>query len=166
MINIYGDIDTEAFSKFDAELHCHEAMGDTTIHINLMSDGGFATIGLAFYDRIRSSRCHTVITAYGEVGSAAVLVFLAGDERIMAPNSYLYLHEESSAGVEDIPLSRSRRQLRRLQIVDDQYNKLMSLPRCSNLTIKEIDEMNKKETLLSPDKCLKYNLCHKIMTLK
>src|SRR5665213_2763415 len=126
MIQIIGDITHEAFKEFDDDLSAWENGGNSKVKIRLMSTGGDAEVGLAFYDRIRLSPLNITITAYGLVGSAAALIFLAGDVRVMTPNSCLYVHEESGGDIDGQPVSNAKRAVQRLQDIDNQYNELMA----------------------------------------
>ncbi len=171
MIQIIGDIDAAAFVKFDAELYALEqAAAKSSLdkafkktYIKLMSDGGDATVGLAFFDRIKLSPLHITITAYGQVGSAAVIIFAAGDERLMTPNSSIYLHEETLAS-EAAPLSNIGKELERLTKLDDQYNELMK--RSSNKSELFWQQLSEQETYLNPHDCLEYGLCTEILKYK
>lgn len=161
MIQLIGDITLEAFKEFSLTMTKLERAKVKKVYIKLMSDGGDAEVGLAFYDRIRLSPLEVNITAYGLVGSAAALVFLAGDYRVMTPNSWLFVHEEETSGVDDRPLSSAKRTLERLQEVDDQYNRLMA-SRC-DMSIADWEHCNQTEAYLSPKFCKLQGICHRIL---
>ncbi len=63
------------------------------IKIIINSNGGSCYDGLALYDRIRQSECNIVTLGTGLVGSMALIVFLAGDERIVTENTTLLTHQ-------------------------------------------------------------------------
>ncbi len=70
--------------------------GPTSIHLLIESPGGFLADGLALYTDLRGrARDDVTVTAEarGVVASAAVLPFLAADERTMATGTMLMVHE-------------------------------------------------------------------------
>jgi ATP-dependent Clp protease protease subunit len=73
-----------------------EDLSHKGIVIKINSVGGDLVEAFAIIDRIRHSPCKITTLAYGEVCSAAALIFLAGDKRIMSKWSRLMLHEVSS----------------------------------------------------------------------
>ena len=164
MIQIIGDIDAAAFLKFDAELSELEShkKDASVVFVNLNSDGGDATIGLAFFDRIKSSPLEVTITAFGEVGSAATLVFAAGDKRVMTPNSSLFFHEEAVGDISGMSLSKAKQHLQRLSEVDQQYNRLIAS--VSKKGIDYWDYLCVNETYLSPQEALEAGICDEILT--
>lgn len=164
MIQIIGDIDEAAFAKFDVELSALEKAKVKRVSISLMSDGGTATVGLAFYDRIRISTIYIGITAYGEVGSAAALVFVAGDFRVMTKNSCLHVHEEQCGNLEGVSVTDASKTISRNRDVDDQYNRLMASR--TSVTVTEWEVFNSNEEYLAPDKCRDLKICDIIMTEK
>ncbi len=59
------------------------------------SEGGFVSCALAIYDRLsylKSKGIEIVTLAEGIIASAAVVIFLAGDERIITPHSNILMH--------------------------------------------------------------------------
>ncbi len=168
MIQIIGDIDAASFAKFDEELSIlelkHKSSRKVIIFIALMSDGGDATSGLAFFDRIKLSPLYIHITAYGEVGSAATLIFAAGDHRVMAPNSSLFFHEEQAGNLEGTSLSDAKKALNRHSEVDNQYNELMAS--VSNAPASHYDYLNINESYLSPADAKEIGLCDAVLKYK
>lgn len=162
MIQIIGDINEESFEKFDKELRSLES-SPQKIKVLLMSNGGDASVGLAFWDRIKLSPRDITITAYGQVGSAAVIIFAAGDHRVMAPSASIYLHEETLES-EASPLSSITRELKQLQSIDSKYNYLMQTVTNKNEAFWQ--GLNEAETYLNPDDCLDYGLCDEILKYK
>lgn len=67
------------------------------IELHIHSEGGSAFAGIAAYDCIRSCKApvHTYID--GCAASAATLLFLAGTKRILNKNSFMLIHQVSSA---------------------------------------------------------------------
>jgi ATP-dependent Clp protease, protease subunit len=160
MIQIIGDIDAAAFARFDDELRVLEGTSNK-VEVILNSDGGDSTIGLAFFDRIKVSHLDITINAFGEVGSAATLVFAAGDRRIMTPNSSLYFHEESIGSLKGESISQAKKSLQRLIEVDQQYNRLIAS--VSKKGIDYWDYLCVNEIYLSPQEALEAGICDEIL---
>jgi ATP-dependent Clp protease, protease subunit len=161
ILNIIGDIDLENFKEFSVLLDALENKGsETDIHIRLSSPGGDVYSALAFASRIRLSQCNIIITAYGTVASAAVLVLAAGDYRIMAKESWVMVHEESGEGsfasVE--VLERETKHARRME---DQWDDLLAQWTRTDRTIWA--NLHKKTTYLTAQDCLQLGLIEKII---
>jgi ATP-dependent Clp protease, protease subunit len=78
---------------FEADL----TKGD--IYLVLNSCGGDAEGGTLIYKTLKNSLKNKLITvAAGEVASAATLIFLAGDKRLVYPGSTFYVHAGSFDG--------------------------------------------------------------------
>jgi ATP-dependent Clp protease protease subunit len=60
--------------------------------IHLQTYGGIWNEGMAIYDTIKSYPQHVTIINYTHARSMSSLIFSAGDERIMMPNSYFMFH--------------------------------------------------------------------------
>jgi ATP-dependent protease ClpP protease subunit len=161
MIQIIGDIDAAAFAKFDAELYELEEGDTNEVRVCINSDGGDATVGLAFFDRIKRSDVEIIMVAYGEVGSAATLVFAAGDKRAMTPNSSLFFHEEAVGDISGMSLSKANAHLKRLSQVDQQYNALIAS--VSKKGIDYWDYACVTETYMTPTEALEAGICDEIL---
>lgn len=63
----------------------------TSIEIDIMSDGGSTSEARIIYDLLKNCG-KTVITRGYKVNSSAVMIFLAGDERLIAENADFLIH--------------------------------------------------------------------------
>src|ERR1035438_446921 len=101
-LDIIGDIDFENFKEFSELLDALESKNSgQPISIHLASHGGDAHAALAYAARIRLSKCEIIITALGNVASAAIMILAAGDRRIMTSESWAMVHEEQGTGTYD-----------------------------------------------------------------
>lgn len=75
------------------------AAGATEIYLNIASPGGRTQIGFALYNSLRSLPIKVTTHSMGFVDSAAVFVFLAGEERIATPISSFMIHRPT----QDLP---------------------------------------------------------------
>lgn len=68
------------------------ALNVNTINVHINSYGGDVSEGLAIYNVLRESSAKIVTVCDGFACSAASVVFMAGDKRIMRPASLLMIH--------------------------------------------------------------------------
>jgi ATP-dependent Clp protease, protease subunit len=91
VLSIYEDIGfwgTQA-GEFIAQLG--QVQG-TEVHVEINSPGGDVFAALAMYNALRASGKKIVAKVMGVAASAASLVFMAGDERVMPKNTHLMVH--------------------------------------------------------------------------
>lgn len=62
------------------------------INVSINSPGGSVFDGFAMYNALKTSKAKIVTTAMGVAASAASVVFMAGDERIIPEDAYLMIH--------------------------------------------------------------------------
>ena len=88
---------TEILSEHVREILANQFVESLVIHIN--SPGGDAYAGLALYDFIKSSQIPVTTVVEGIAASAASLIFLAGEKRMMTQNSTIMIHQCSWGGI-------------------------------------------------------------------
>lgn len=66
------------------------------IQLILNSPGGEASAGWALIDTMASIKNRVITVAVGEIASMATFIFIAGDERVMSPNSSAMIHQFST----------------------------------------------------------------------
>lgn len=66
------------------------------IHVRISSSGGRIIDALAIYSALRSHKARVTTYAEGLVASAAVIVFLAGDSRLMSEGTQLMVHQATN----------------------------------------------------------------------
>lgn len=76
-------------------LNKHEADDMTPITLHIMSPGGHLYVMFALYHTIKKSKIPVITINEGIAHSAAFLVFLAGDKRLMQPDAVFCAHEGS-----------------------------------------------------------------------
>lgn len=95
-IYFYADINAETVCRVAHFIDILESQKEKNITIILNSAGGEEYSGLAFYDRIRASKCKFTIIGTGFVGSMALIVYVAGDRRIATKNTRFLNHQGST----------------------------------------------------------------------
>ncbi|HEY9774582.1 MAG TPA: ATP-dependent Clp protease proteolytic subunit [Planktothrix sp.] len=107
------------------------------LRIQLNTGGGNIVDGLALVETIKRLRGigHKVtVAAYGRAGSCAAFILQAADVRVIGSESWLLIHEASSAC--NGPLSAMKREVKRTQELQEQTIELLC--RRSRLTRKQI----------------------------
>ena len=95
--------------------------GDITIGIN--SGGGDAWEGLAINSLIRNySKGKATTRIDGRASSAAAVIFLAGDERLMMDNSRLMIHEASIFGYVEGTKNKVKQKMENILKAMDEVN--------------------------------------------
>lgn len=89
-INIFGVVGEDVRAAIVIPQIQSES-GDT-IEVNIMSVGGSVIEGLAIYDALRSSKKKVITRAIGQAASIASIIFMAGDEREVADNAEIMIH--------------------------------------------------------------------------
>ena len=95
-IYIYGDI--VSWEWFESDVSSYtlskemEGLEVDKINVSLNSYGGEVAEGLAIYNQLRRHKAKVVTYCDGFACSAASVVFMAGDERIMSNASLLMIH--------------------------------------------------------------------------
>lgn len=159
-IYLIGDIDHEAHIRFTRKLSRLECESDEPVTIVLSSDGGYATVALALYDRIKLSRCPIHITATGLVASAAVLVLAAGDTRCMTRSAWVMVHDDTAGIPKNARVSQARKHVTHGRRMERQWNHILS--KVTATSADKWDELHKNETYLSPKECLMLGLIEEI----
>lgn len=81
-------------------LFLNEADHEKPITIYINSPGGEVSSGLAAYDLLSLIEAPVTTFCIGQAASMAAVLFLAGQERIMLPNSTVMIHDPAPAGGE------------------------------------------------------------------
>lgn len=165
-IYIIGEINSEAYLKFTRKLGRLEDLSHDQVHIVLSSNGGDAQVALAFYDRIRLSRCPISITGTGLVASAAALIMVAPKDvslRTMTSSSWLMVHDEVFDGTEiaNLRTASAARYLTQMNDFENQWNNLMASS--TNADATTWGELHRVESYLGVDQCLSLGVIGSIL---
>ena len=101
---IFGDICGWAFTELGEQsgvtiVEQLKAVNSGHINVHINSYGGDVAEGLAIYNVLRNHAAHITTICDGFACSAASVVFMAGDDRIMSPASLLMIHNAWTAAV-------------------------------------------------------------------
>lgn len=160
---ITGSISIKKFNKFSRQLSFIENNypKDTTINVELSSEGGDTYAALAFFDRIRASHLTVNITVFGPCFSAAVLILGAGDKRFMGKSAWVMTHEDSYSLEDPMSVTELERHAKHSRALEDQWAARLASVTKSTEEVWKI--LHKTETYLEAEKCLELGLVDEII---
>lgn len=95
-INIYGDITSWEWLESDVSSYTLskelEGLDVDRINVHINSYGGEVAEGVAIYNTLKDKKAKVVTYCDGFACSIASVIFMAGDERVMADASLLMIH--------------------------------------------------------------------------
>ncbi len=128
------------------------------------SCGGLAGVGLAFYDYVRSLRLNLETIAVGDVSSAAILVWLAGEPRFVTPHTTMLAHpvrlsmkDVGAIEVEETGALRERGALWSKSVMD-----IMTANSHGQLDRKRISSIVRRRKVFTPQELVDLKLADKI----
>lgn len=136
-------IDQKAVTDFAIELvrwSSNQQNNGRPVRFNINSQGGNILDALALYEefnRLRTLGHKVTIAAYGRCASCAGWLIQAADVRIMGSQSWINVHEVSSAA--NGPLSLMKREVARCEELQDQTFGIISA-RCPELTRERLNK--------------------------
>jgi ATP-dependent Clp protease protease subunit len=155
---IYGDIVTEDWKWLESDVSGHELVQQLDqldvdlINVYINSYGGFVSEAWAIHNALKRQKAKIRTVCEGFACSAASLIFMAGDERIMLDTSALWIHNVQTVAAGDY---------KKLQSEAEGAKKLNELGiqiylEYVNLSKEELAEMMDKETWISPTEALEW----------
>jgi len=163
---IYGDIVTEDWKWLESDVSGHELVQQLDqldvdlINVYINSYGGFISEAWAIHNALKRHKAKIRTVCEGFACSAASLIFMAGDERIMLDTSALWIHNVQSFAAGDY---------KKLQSEAEGAKKLNELSmrvylEHVNLSEEELAEMMDKETWISPAEALEWGFATAIQS--
>lgn len=138
-------------------------MPDVTLAIT--SPGGDMTTGIAGYELVKTARDNRRFTtiAYGQVASAAVLLFLSGTHRHITCNSHLMIHNHSSVMSGQMQMGKA--ELREQRNLSDVYHRthVAIIAKVTNLSREKIEKMLDESTVLTAHEAVKLGFATKVI---
>lgn len=134
------------------------------IKLYLCTNGGNCSAGLAIYDLLRSKsrsgglRIETI--AIGEVGSAGIIIFLAGDKRLIHENTVLISHL-TDQDMKNCSRQEKNNIMDQIRVVDVICRNII-LKR-SKLNSRILTRLEKSEKYITAEEVVKYGLAHEII---
>lgn len=150
-IVIYGDITSWEWLDSDISSYTLSKLITETdaahILIRINSYGGEVAEGLAIYNALKNHKAEITTVCDGFACSAASVVFMAGDTRLMNPASLLMIHNAWSSA------SGNAKELRKkaddLELISQTMSSIYRA--AINITDEELETMLDNETWISPE---------------
>jgi ATP-dependent protease ClpP protease subunit len=139
------------------------------IKIYISSGGGSLTAAIAFYEWIRIKEIQMTTIAVGNVSSAAIIIFLAGEKRLATAFSSFLIHPGGNYRYDLLRFIGKIIPLRRLKEDEnfEEYNNFVSIKIMKERTNISEDLAKKSITksflFLNPEKAKELGLIHKII---
>lgn len=130
-----------------------------TLTVEINSPGGDVFAALAMYNALRASGKEIVAKVMGVAASAASLVFMAGDKRVMPKNTHLMVHNPWSFAVGNAD------ELRETAETLDKIGASLKATYAARSGMKDedVDAMLAKDTWLSADESLEMGLATEVI---
>ena len=160
-IFIYGDIVSEPWKWYESDVTSHdlvkeiEGLDVDVIHCYINSYGGEVAEGLAIYNALKRHKAKVRTYCDGFACSAASVVFMAGDERIMSASSMLMIHNAWMWAAGDA--NELRKQADDLEKINEASNN--AYLEHINISKEQLQEMLDKETWLTAQEALDMGFC-------
>jgi len=160
---IFGDITGYPWSEKDTDafgiVKELQSIESDKINVHINSYGGDVSEGLAIYNVLKNSKSKVVTYCDGFACSAASVIFMAGDERIMNSASLLMIHNAWTCAAGNA--NEFRKQAEDLdKITQASINAYLNRV---NITEDEVKELMDEETWLTAEESTGYGFATKIV---
>lgn len=163
---IYGDIVTEDWKWLESDVSGHELVQQLDqldvdlINVYINSYGGFVSEAWAIHNALKRQKAKIRTVCEGFACSAASLIFMAGDERIMLDTSALWIHNVQTFAAGDYKKLQSEAEgAKKLNELSMQvYLEHVSLSK------EELAEMMDREMWISPTEALEWGFATAIQS--
>lgn len=155
-LNIIGAIDEDTYKTVVEFLH--DAKGKDVV-IAIHSGGGEDMDSLAIYSALRYYKGGVTTIAIGQVQSAAVLIYAAGDKRLSHKDTWFMVDED--AGKLNGSVTELRKEAAQLVRLEDHWAKIMELQ--TGVPARMWTEISNSTTYLDSVEAHEYGLVHQIL---
>ena len=151
-VNIIGTIGQD-FTAKDMIAFLEHA-NDPIIEVNIASGGGSVFDGFMIYDLLVQSKKQINTNIVGLAGSAAGIIFMAGDERKMTVGGMMMTHKSSV--MIDGNADQLREKLQTLEAIDERMKAVIRSK--TELDDQQIEELFRGDNFMGVDKAIEYGL--------
>jgi ATP-dependent Clp protease protease subunit len=169
-LNIFGVIGDNKGQSKDAVTEALRLAGGQDVTVNISSSGGSVFEGLAMAAILSQYSGKTTAKGLGIVASAATIVMLSCNEKIMTKNSFFMMH--NSWGGSEGNASEMERTVELLKKIDEQMaqiyvaqieSKEKLVDGSKEKTLIKVKQMMQDETWLTADEALEYGFIDKVI---
>jgi len=162
-ITIFGDVDGAMLEQVFNNLHMLDA-STGVINIFINTGGGECAAGLGIYDAIKGCRNHVRGMVYDEASSMGSVILQACDERLMAPHSYIMVHD-GEHGMASVHPRIKKSWDTYLKKMDSQIQTIL-LKRIKEkhprFTMKKLEDLTLFDTILFPKEAIELGLADSV----
>lgn len=151
-----GLIEPNGVGRIAGALNTAVNEGVEVAHLAFSSNGGFVADGIYLYNHIRALPLHLVLYNTGSVGSIAVAVFLAADERYCSRHAMFMVHPTTMGGHEGMTARRLQSTLDAALADDDRTDNI--LRERARIPTEILGARRHSEIHISPDQALEFGL--------
>mgnify|MGYP001562795855 CR=1 FL=1 len=162
---IVGGIGDEAQKVINQIAEARDKYPDEWLNLMICSGGGNATPFFAAYDILRGlSRDKLQTVCIGACSSMALIVFLAGERRIISPNATIFIHEITfSKNFQCVTYEVLRGYLDVLRLDTEMYRQIVA--ERSRRKIEEVEGWMKKNQVFTAVESIRHNLAHEVLSV-
>ncbi len=161
-----GPVDHEEYGEVRNEImDLHKENSEQSIDLFITSPGGSVTLCFAFYDFIQWAEIPLHTYALGHADSASLILFLSGQKRFSGANTFFIVHDliQSYTEAIDLPLKKMRHELQSLELLQDQYIKIVLKHSNKKLDKTKLSIMMREETIVNAEQALEWGWVHGIL---
>lgn len=130
----------------------HKYPEATEYRVFIDSPGGYCDMGYAIYDYLISLKGKKITTiANGMVASIATVIFLAGEERLVSPNSRLMIHNPWG---DEIKGDADQLELAAMEMRAEEDKLIRFYSKITGISSQGLDALMKQETYMSPEQAI------------
>ncbi|MBJ3785751.1 ATP-dependent Clp protease proteolytic subunit [Devosia sediminis] len=155
-----GPIEPGGVGRLAGALNSAVNGGVDTVHLAFSSNGGYVADGVYLYNHIRALPLHLVIYNSGSVGSIAVSVFLAAQERYCSTHAMFMIHPTTMGQSEGLTARRLQSTLDAALADDDRTDNI--LRERSRIPSDILAARRHSEIYIPPSKAVDYGLVNAV----
>lgn len=164
-IFLTDDVDADSMNSLIKQLmYLHKTDPDSEITLYINSPGGEVQSGLAAYDFMKLIRTPIRTVCIGTAASMGAILFLAGDRRVMMPNSRIMIHDPapgggSMAGMKPAEMEEQLTNLKKAQKVTCDI-----IAKTTGRSDKDVRSKTRKDSYFNADEAIAFGLATEILT--
>ncbi len=159
VVNFLGPVTSASMAEIVRTAQDAVLVGADEIQINISSGGGRVYAARFAVNVLRSLPIKIVTVAMSDVGSSAVALFCAGEERYVAPGASIFLHQLTRFAERSVKTAAA--QEREDEIVRGWYDGMLSDCLGKRNSMSEIEVYNDRDLILDDADILRLGMANK-----
>lgn len=161
-----GEVNEENMQKVIEQIRRLQGESSEPIWLYITNEGGKVSIGRAFYEWVQVNGPRLETIGVGKVGSAAILILLAGRSRKATPNTIFEIHEIGKGYKKEIEftLPQMKEIISKMELSADYYCEIVSKEtKISKDELIDIVKKDLKDLLLTAEEAKEKGLINEII---